>query len=184
MGPRVPNPAAFAAVGVLLALAAAPAWADPAAGVQAPTDAGPVATATHDDTQAKIASWLADSASNAGEDEVGGCPAAALPDGKIHGEVGAAIGSGGYRSAYGVVNIPLGKQGDEGEVTLAVSQSRGRGWYGREAFGGPYGYGPGPFGAPELAMAPAWRSRSPLCDGRLAQACLADARDPCGPLPR
>ena len=157
----------LAVCAVLLTLAAAPAWADPAA------DAGPMATAAHDDTQAKIDSWLADSANDADRDDLGGCPAPGFSDGKVHGEVGASIGTGGYRSAYGVVNIPLGKQGDKGEATLAFSQSRGRGWYGREAFGGPYAYGPGPFGEPAIAGRP--------CGGRWARSCLAEVRDPCAP---
>jgi len=153
---------------VVLALAAAPALANPA-------DAGPMATAAHDDTQAKIDSWLAEAADDTGGDDLGGCPAPGLSDGKMHGEVGAAIGTGGYRSAYGVVHIPLGKQGDKGEVTLAVSQSRGRGWYGREAFGGPYAYEPSPFGvdAPMFAGRP--------CGARMARTCLAEVRDPCAP---
>jgi len=167
MRPCVPS---LAGAAILLAIVAAPAWADPAA------DSGPMATAVHDETQAKIDSWLADSAADAREDDLGGCLASPLPDGKMHGEVGASIGTGGYRSVYGVVQIPIGKQADKGAVTLAYSQSRGRGWYGREAFGGPHafgpGYGSGPFGVvePTLAGRP--------CGARLARSCLAE-RDPC-----
>lgn len=180
---RVRDPAVLIVGVVALVAGAVPASADSAAGAQATADSGPVATAVHDDTQAKIDSWLADSANDS--DGQGGivCPDVARPDGKMHGEVGAAIGTGGYRSVYGVVNIPLGKQGDKGELTLALSQSRGRGWYGRDGFGGPYAYGAGSYGmgATMLAGRPAWRSRASRCDARFAANCLAEAADPCAP---
>lgn len=41
----------------------------------------------------------------------------------VHGEVGIAIGTGGYRSLYGVVGMPLG---DTGSVVLGYNQERGR----------------------------------------------------------
>lgn len=41
----------------------------------------------------------------------------------VHGEVGMAIGTGGYRSMYGVVGVPLG---DTGGVVLGFDQERGR----------------------------------------------------------
>ncbi len=180
---RASNPAMLVAGAALLVLSAASAWADPTTDAQATADSGPVATAAHDDTQAKINAWLADSASDYGDDELGGCPAFAPPDRKVHGEVGASIGTGGYRNVYGVVNIPLGKKGDKGDVTLAFSQSRGRGGYGYGYgdYGGPYAYGPGPYavGEPMLAGRSAWRGRASRCDSRFAANCLADVRDPC-----
>ncbi|WP_420136375.1 hypothetical protein [Sphingomonas sp.] len=33
------------------------------------------------------------------------------PDGRIHGEVGVAVGTGGYRSTYGSAVVPLGDTG-------------------------------------------------------------------------
>jgi hypothetical protein len=33
------------------------------------------------------------------------------PDGRIHGEVGVAVGTGGYRSTYGSAVVPLGETG-------------------------------------------------------------------------
>jgi hypothetical protein len=57
------------------------------------------------------------------------------PDRAIHGEVGVAIGTGGYRSIYGVVGVPLG---DSGEMVLAYNQERGRGYY----YGPGYDLGP------------------------------------------
>lgn len=47
----------------------------------------------------------------------------------VHGEVGVAVGTGGYRSFYGVVGLPLG---DTGGVTLGYGEERGRalGWRG------------------------------------------------------
>lgn len=60
-------------------------------------------------------------------------PLAALPDlpgadRGIHGEVGVAIGTGGYRSVYGVAALPLG---DTGALVLGYGQERGRSY-------GPY----------------------------------------------
>jgi len=47
----------------------------------------------------------------------------------VHGEVGVAVGTGGYRSVYGVVGVPLG---DTGGLTLGYGEERGRalGWRG------------------------------------------------------
>lgn len=42
------------------------------------------------------------------------------PDGKIHGEVGVMIGTGGARGAYGVAAIPLGE--NAGAVVAFESQ--------------------------------------------------------------
>jgi hypothetical protein len=60
---------------------------------------------------------------------------------KVHGEVGVAVGSGGYRSGYVVSVMPVGKTGT---LSLAVSDTQ----YGKNGgfYGGPgYGYG-GPRG--------------------------------------
>lgn len=51
---------------------------------------------------------------------------------KVHGEVGVAVGSGGYRSAYAVSVMPVGQTGT---LALAVSDTR----FGK--MGGGYGYG-------------------------------------------
>ena len=52
-----------------------------------------------------------------------GLPEGAEPDRGVHGEVGVAIGTGGYRSFYGVAALPLG---DTGGLVLAYNQERGR----------------------------------------------------------
>ena len=56
----------------------------------------------------------------------------------LHGEMGFAVGTGGYRSAFGTAVVPIGSQG-----TAAVSfeTGRGHGYYGPY----PYGYGPYPY---------------------------------------
>lgn len=60
--------------------------------------------------------------------------AQALPDNPpldrgVHGEVGVAIGTQGYRSMYGVIGVPLG---DSGGVLLGYNNERGRDlFYGR-----------------------------------------------------
>ena len=64
------------------------------------------------------------------------------PDRSPHGEMEVAVGTGGYRSASGVVTQPIG---DCGQITIGIGTSRGgRGYYG--GYGGGYyggGYGPG-----------------------------------------
>jgi hypothetical protein len=116
-----------------LALLAGPALAADAAA----SSGAPVSTASPS-TDAKIAAWLDDSkVQNTGESDGPGADGPAPPpDRKIHGEVGAAIGSGGYRSAYGVATIPLGKSSS---ATVAVSTGRGP-W--PLVAGGPWYAGP------------------------------------------
>ena len=90
-------------------------------------DTGPVSTSQS--TDQKISAWLRDSAPSAPartKDKLESPlrdPGDGEPDGKIHGEFGAGIGSGGYRSAYGVATIPIGKSSS---ATVAISTSRGR----------------------------------------------------------
>ena len=43
------------------------------------------------------------------------------PDRQIHGEVGVAIGTGGYRAAYGTAVVPLG---DTGVAAVSVETDR------------------------------------------------------------
>src|SRR5215469_3903399 len=123
------------ALGGALALLAGSAMADPPA--PAAADGAPVSTASQS-TDAKIAAWLDDSKASKAKDADDAGPDIAPPqsDGKIHGEVGAAVGSHGYRSAYGVATIPLGKSSS---VTVAVST--GRGGYPWVA-GAPWAVGP------------------------------------------
>ena len=45
------------------------------------------------------------------------------PDGRIHGEVGVAIGTGGYRSTYGTAVVPLG---DSGAAAFSFESDRTR----------------------------------------------------------
>lgn len=55
-------------------------------------------------------------------------------DGKVHGEVGVGIGTGGYRSLYGALGVPLGEDGSAAfafESTQFDDPLRGhrlRGW--------------------------------------------------------
>jgi hypothetical protein len=90
------------------------------------------------------------------EDFIRTAPAPVLDDGKpngvttseeeprkMHGEVGVAVGSGGYRSGYAISVMPVGKTGT---LSLAVSETRSGkngGVYGGPGYG--YGYG-GPRG--------------------------------------
>ncbi len=45
------------------------------------------------------------------------------PDGRIHGEVGVEVGTGGYRSTYGSAVVPLG---DTGTAAFSFQTDRGR----------------------------------------------------------
>jgi hypothetical protein len=52
----------------------------------------------------------------------------ALPqDRRMHGEVGAMIGTGGARGVYGIVGVPLG---ETGSATFAFSETRLPGFFG------------------------------------------------------
>jgi hypothetical protein len=114
--------------------------AGPALAADAAADTGPVSTASQS-TDQKIAAWLSDKSDpvavpDGRRDEPLADNPDARPDRRIHGEVGATVGTGGYRSAYGVVNIPIGKSSS---ATLAVSTGHGRyPW----VAGAPWSYGP------------------------------------------
>ncbi len=113
------------------ALAAA---ADDAPGARTADDQA-VATASRS-TDQMIQAWLAAPAAQDRQDGIAPDQPPVQLDRKIHGEVGAAIGTGGYRSAYGVVNIPIGKT-SSATLAFATGRSRGYGW------GGPWLVGEG-----------------------------------------
>jgi hypothetical protein len=95
-------------------------------------ESAPVATASRT-TDQKIADWLKDAPPvEAADDQSGPEGPPPPPDRRVHGEFGAAIGTGGYRSAYGVVQIPIGKTGS---ATIAAAT-------GRDRFAGPWLGGP------------------------------------------
>ena len=126
----------------LLFLAASLAvLAGPALAADSGADGAPVSTASQT-TDQKIAAWLNDkpaplsAAGTDGADEPLRDNPDGRPDRRIHGEVGAGIGTGGYRSAYGVVNIPIGKSS-----SVTVAASTGHNDYPYVA-GGPWAYGP------------------------------------------
>ncbi len=106
-------------------LAAAAALASPLSALAA-SDGQPVATASSGSDDA-LSRWMQDAppvAPTLGAAHMGD-GVEPLADRGIHGEVGAAIGSNGYRSIYGVATGPLGKNGS---LTIAASESRGRVW--------------------------------------------------------
>ena len=71
----------------------------------------------------------------------------------VHGEVGVAVGTGGYRSVYGVAAIPLG---DTGGLVLGYGRERGRSY-------GPYR---GDLCRGISSDLCDWRINSELLDGR------------------
>ena len=93
-----------------------------------------------------LSAWMAD-APPVGGDRLDYTPRAELDvngfpldkDGKrqVHGEVGVSVGTGGYRSGYASVLIPIGETGTLG---VAVGQTD----FGKH--GGGYGYGYGGYG--------------------------------------
>lgn len=108
----------------------------------APSDEAPVSTASQT-TDAKISAWLDETGKAKGADGEDqprpDAPKTAL-DRAIHGEVGAGIGSHGYRSAYGVATIPVGQSSS---VTVAVATGHGLGPYVADGpwYAGPAGPG-------------------------------------------
>ena len=113
---------------VLVLAATLAALSGPALAADVPADAGPISTASQT-TDQKIADWLGDKAPGAPakpardhSDDPLRDPGDGPGDRKIHGEIGAGIGTGGYRSAYGVANIPIGKTSS---ATVAVSINHG-----------------------------------------------------------
>jgi hypothetical protein len=66
------------------------------------------------------------------------------PDRRIHGEVGAMIGSGGARGFYGVVGVPLGERGS---AIISYAETRLPRFYGQ----GPFGAG-GAFGQRNISL--------------------------------
>ena len=132
-------------VTALLALAtAAAAQAPDAAAVQAapivtsapaaPAPASLSSSAAPDTTASQIAAWIGPN----GEGNSAGVPGvvSAMPqrDRAIHGEVGASIGSGGYRSGYAIANMPIGRNSD---VTVAIADQHLGG--GNRTWGGSRG---------------------------------------------
>lgn len=97
--------------------------------------AAPAAVAPLEDTAGQIQRWLADSPTN-GDDRDGQLLDLRRDDRQMHGEVGVAVGTGGYRSAYITSIMPLG---DKGTLALSFSQDKNARGYYRGAYGYPYG---------------------------------------------
>ena len=126
----------LALTGAGMAHAEAPvATADPA---QAPPAAA-------SDTAMQIETFIRSApAPNLDDGKPNGVTTSADEPRKVHGEVGVAVGSGGYRSGYVVSVMPVGKTGT---LSLAVSDTQ----YGKNGgfYGGPgYGYGGYGYGGP------------------------------------
>lgn len=121
----------------------APSEIDLAAAEPAPVATRAAPPAETLDTAQQIERWLAESpaATTTPEEALG--DGVRLPrERRIHGEVGVAVGTGGYRSGYITSVMPLGENG-----TLALTFGQEKNGYrqywggGRPPFGGPYEYG-------------------------------------------
>lgn len=108
---------------------------------EAMSTAGASGNPPTDATARQIERWLADSP--AAREQEDGVLAGLVgePDRKIHGEVGVAVGTGGYRSAYINSVMPLGETG-----TLALSIGQEKNGFRPYGYYGAYGPGYGPGG--------------------------------------
>ena len=138
--PRTPLAAVQIATLIAALACTAPARAGTAADETIATASAQAVPAT-DDTAAQIRQWIA------------AAPPPSLGDGgvdgvvenaprQVHGEVGVAVGSGGYRSAYAISTFPIGRTG---ALTVAVGETRNGRGFGYGGYG-PGGYGPGGYG--------------------------------------
>lgn len=100
-----------------------------------PTPAPPAAAPPLEDTATQIQRWLSDSAIDA-DDRDGQLLDLRREDRQIHGEVGVAVGTGGYRGAYITSVMPLG---DKGTLALSFGQEKNARGYYRGAYGYPFG---------------------------------------------
>jgi hypothetical protein len=85
---------------------------------------------------------------------------------KMHGQVSAGIGTGGYKDFGAAVSLPLG---ENGMLNLSFSQTKNAPWAYPYGYGyGPYGFGAGRFGLDDYGWRDAygaapgpWGVRSP-----------------------
>ncbi|CAN7380447.1 hypothetical protein LJR164_002319 [Phenylobacterium sp. LjRoot164] len=86
------------------------------------------------DTAEQIRRWLADSPAATTPEEAYGEGVRLPRDRQIHGEVGVAVGTGGYRSGYITSVMPIGETG-----TLALTIGQEKNGYRHYWNGRPYG---------------------------------------------
>ena len=106
---------------------------DAVASEPAPTP--PAAAAPLEDTAAQIQRWIADSPTNA-DDRDGQLLDLRREDRQMHGEVGMAVGTGGYRSGYITSVMPIG---ESGTLALTIGQEKNGVWRYWNRAGRPYG---------------------------------------------
>lgn len=108
---------AFLAMTILLAAGAAQAQ-------EAMSTAGASGAPPANETSRQISDWIAASPT-AREQEQGVLSGLTGPDRQIHGEIGLAVGTNGYRSGYVTSVMPLG---DSGSLMLSLGQEK-NGYY-------------------------------------------------------
>lgn len=89
-------------------------------------------------TEEQIARWIGERKAEAPGAEPWADPWGEPEPRRMHGQVSAGIGTGGYRDFAADVSLPLG---ESGTLNLSVSQTKNAPW----AY--PYGYGHGAYGA-------------------------------------
>jgi hypothetical protein len=138
----------------------AKAQADAKAKAEADAKAKPVTT------QDQIAAWLAETPPIQRLDDgpsryaprprldVNGYPLDKDGKRQVHGEVGASVGTGGYRSGYVSTLIPIGETGTLGVAVSQTDFGKHGGGYGYGGYGGGYGgYGYGRRGGTSQSVA-------------------------------
>jgi len=111
----------------LACLAAGPAPAQDTAIETAAKTSAPVSTSD------QIAAYLADSPTTTLPPDKAAGAIVATPR-EMHGEVSVSVGTNGYRSVYGRTDMPIG---ETGRLSIAVQDTRGRGYGG---YGRGYGW--------------------------------------------
>jgi len=129
-------PVEYAPMRRVAILTAALALASAAHAQEAMSTAGASGSPPTDETARLIERWLADSPAARAPEDGALTGLVEEPDRKIHGEVGVAIGTGGYRSGYITTVMPVGETG-----TLALTLGQEKNGFRRYGYG-PYGYGP------------------------------------------
>lgn len=89
-------------------------------------------------TEEQVARWLGERKAETTTAQAWADPWDEPEPRRMHGQVSAGVGTGGYRDFAADVSVPIG---ESGTLNLSLSQTKNAPW----AY--PYGYGPGAYGA-------------------------------------
>jgi len=108
---------------------------------EAMSTAGASGTPPSADTAQQIEQWLADSPAVRPQEDGAVFGLVEPRDRRIHGEVGLAVGTGGYRSGYITSVMPIGETGVLA-LTLGQEKNGYRHWADGQRMRGPFDDGP------------------------------------------